>query len=192
MLGGRALLTGRKPAEETATVDDAAPPVGWSPPPGQDAPKAVQLGEIELDTDENTWNVSQRLPHRASYDAVKAALPGLSELSAVDASSLSVATLDVEIVGYPFTLELEFKDRALYDVTYVYESESRDEPAGAVVDAIREYWGSRYGEPLRESYVENDGTRIDLYRWIGGSLIVDLVRTASAASTTLVVSVDSQ
>lgn len=136
------------------------------------------------------WGLAQRLPHNARYDLVKRSLPGLSELAKAEGPDMASATLDLEILGAPFEVQLQFKNRRLYDVVYVYAPAPGNERPEDVADSIEAHMTQRYGEPFRESYEGQNARTTELYRWIGGSVVVDLARMESEGSTSLMVSID--
>lgn len=191
-LGGRSLFAGRERAEPTAEIIDETRAGGSSRESGPPSAEEIELDEIELESDQDTWRLSQRLLHGVSYEAVKIALPGLSNLTEGDGSQLTYATLDLEIVGASFTVKLDFRNRAWYEVTYLYDPAPGEERYAAVSESIQAQMSTRYGEPLHDSYAGPDDGTVEAYRWVGGSVVVDLVETWNDGTASIVVSVDSQ
>ncbi len=193
LMSGRSLFdTSPNRPPRSVQPDTQSAPAPSPPISSEEQTESADNASIELSSPRDDLEISQHIPSGMTYDEVRRLLPGLSELQQGEGISAAYATMPTDILGYPFVLTIDFRESTVHDVTYSYSPDADYNHIMEVLEAIASYLESDVGDPYIEPTTTETGNRLEYYRLIGGSVIVDATVVSTLTSSRLSLHIRSQ
>lgn len=193
MMGGRQLFEPTpNGASHSRQPDASAAPIPSFDPSTEEHRESPETAPVEPLSPQNKLELPSRLPIGTTYDEARAILPQLSDLELNQSESATYATMPADILGYPFVIRIDFREYEVHNITYSYGPVVDKDRITEILEDLASHLESNIGEEYLESTTTDDGARMEYYRLIGGSIIVDATVVSAKNSYRLVLHIRSQ